>query len=196
MFSVGILALSGFAFRLGTNPSAAHQIVNQVESFSFLPCIGFSGAASALVGQALGMGDPRRATRSGWAAVRMAILWSTLAGVAFMVLPQALLGIFTNDERVVEAGVGALAIVGVAQPAQAVIFTLGGALRGAGDTRFPLVATIVNWFVVRLPLAYVLAFPVGLGLAGVWAGIAADYFVRAALLAWRFNSGAWQKVRV
>src|SRR5207253_10019939 len=84
MFSVGILALSGFAFRLGTNPSAAHQIVNQVESFSFLPCIGFSGAASALVGQALGMGDPARATRSGWAAVRMAFLWSTLAGVALM----------------------------------------------------------------------------------------------------------------
>jgi Na+-driven multidrug efflux pump len=97
---------------------------------------------------------------------------------------------------VVQAGVGALAIVGIAQPAQAVIFTLGGALRGAGDTRFPLVATIVNWFVVRLPLAYLLAFPLGFGLAGVWAGIAADYFVRAGLLAWRFNSGAWQRVRV
>ena len=196
MFSVGILALSSFAFRLGTNPSAAHQIVNQVESFSFLPCIGFSGAASALVGQALGMGDPARATRSGWAAVRMAFLWSTLAGVAFMALPNVLLGLFTNDERVVQAGIGALAIVGLGQPAQALIFTLGGALRGAGDTRFPLIATVVNWFVVRLPLAYVLAFPLGLGLAGVWAGIAADYFVRAGLLAWRFNSGAWQRVRV
>ncbi|HEV8534492.1 MAG TPA: MATE family efflux transporter [Candidatus Limnocylindria bacterium] len=196
MFSFGILALSGFAFRLGTNASAAHQIVNQVEAFSFLPCIGFSGAASALVGQALGMGDPQRATRSGWVAVRMSLVWSTVAGVAFMVVPHALLGIFTNDERVVEAGVGALAVVGIAQPAQAVIFTLGGALRGAGDTRFPLVATIVNWFVVRLPLAYLFAFPLGLGLAGVWAGIAADYFVRAGLLAWRFNSGAWQRVRV
>src|SRR5207237_599407 len=65
LFSVGILALSGFAFRLGTESSAAHQIVNQVESFSFLPCIGFSGAASALVGQALGMGDPQRAFGSG-----------------------------------------------------------------------------------------------------------------------------------
>ena len=54
----------------------------------------------------------------------------------------------------------------------------------------------MNWFVVRLPLAYVLAFPLGLGLTGVWAGIAADYFVRAGLLAWRFNSGAWQRVRV
>ena len=196
MFSFGILALSGFAFRLGTAPGAAHQIVNQVESLSFLPCIAFSGAASALVGQALGMGDPQRATRSGWVAVRMAVLWSTTAGIAFMVVPQLLLGVFTNDERVVQAGVGALAIVGIAQPAQALIFTLGGALRGAGDTRFPLIATVVNWFVVRLPLAYVLAFPLGLGLAGVWAGIAADYFVRAGLLAWRFNSGAWQRVRV
>ena len=196
LFSVGILALSGFAFRLGTESSAAHQIVNQVESFSFLPCIGFAGAASALVGQALGMGDPRRAVRSGWAAVRMAFLWATVAGVVFMVVPRFLLGIFTNDQRVIDAGVGALTVIGIGQPAQAVIFTLGGALRGSGDTRFPLVATIVNWFVVRLPLAYVLAFPLGLGLTGVWAGIAADYFVRAALLAWRFNSGAWQRVRV
>jgi putative MATE family efflux protein len=196
MFSLGILALSGFAFRLGTNSSAAHQIVNQVEAFSFLPCIAFSGAASALVGQALGMGDPHRATRSGWAAVRMAVLWSSVAGIAFMAVPQLLLGVFTNDAGVVEAGVASLAIVGFAQPAQAAIFTLGGALRGAGDTRFPLIATVVNWFVVRLPLAYVLAFPLGLGLTGVWAGVAADYFVRAGLLAWRFNSGAWQRVRV
>src|SRR2546426_11536901 len=57
LFSIGILSLSGYAFRLGTNASAAHQIVNQVEGFSFLPCIGFSGAARALVGQALGMGE-------------------------------------------------------------------------------------------------------------------------------------------
>ncbi|HYU82822.1 MAG TPA: MATE family efflux transporter [Candidatus Polarisedimenticolia bacterium] len=196
LFSVGILALSGFAFRLGTASSAAHQIVNQVESFSFLPCIGFAGAASALVGQALGMNDPRRAVRSGWAAVRMALLWSTAAGVVFMVVPRFLLGVFTNDQGVIDAGVGALTVIGIGQPAQAVIFTLGGALRGSGDTRFPLIATIVNWFVVRLPLAYVLAFPLGLGLTGVWAGIAADYFVRAGLLAWRFNSGAWQRVRV
>jgi putative MATE family efflux protein len=196
LFSVGILALSGFAFRLGTASSAAHQIVNQVESFSFLPCIGFASVASALVGQALGMNDTKRATRAGWAAVRMAIFWSTLAGIAFMLVPTALLGIFTTDASVIEAGVGAMAVIGIGQPAQAVIFTLGGALRGSGDTRFPLVATIVNWFLVRLPLAYILAFPVGLGLTGVWAAIAADYFLRAALLAWRFNSGAWQRVRV
>jgi MATE family, multidrug efflux pump len=97
---------------------------------------------------------------------------------------------------VVIAGIGALAVVGIGQPAQAVIFALGGALRGAGDTRYPLIVSLVNWFLVRLPLAYVFAFVFGLGLTGIWLGVTIDYFVRAALLALRFRSGAWARVRV
>ena len=107
-----------------------------------------------------------------------------------------LLGFFTNSDAVVLAGVGALAVVGLGQPAQGVIFALGGALRGAGDTRYPLLVSFVNWFVVRLPLAYTLAFPLGMGLTGIWLGVTVDYFVRALLLAWRFKSGAWARVRV
>ncbi|HLZ48438.1 MAG TPA: MATE family efflux transporter, partial [Candidatus Limnocylindria bacterium] len=68
-----------------------------------------------------------------------------------------------------------------------------GSLRGAGDTRFTLIATIVNWFVVRLPLAIVLAFPLGLGLAGIWLAVLVDYCVRAVILALRFRSGRWSK---
>ncbi len=56
--------------------------------------------------------------------------------------------------------------------------------------------SFMNWFVVRLPLAYVLAFPLGLGLTGIWAAVSVDYFVRATLLAWRFRSGAWARVSV
>ncbi len=195
-FSFGILALSGMVFRLSTEDVAAHQIISQIETFSFFPCIGFSMAASALVGQALGMGDPERARRAGWAAAGMALVWATAAGIAFLLLPSLLLGIFTISGAVVIAGVGALAVVGIGQPAQALIFALGGALRGAGDTRYPLVVSLVNWFLVRLPLAYVLAFPLGLGLTGIWLGVTVDYFVRAALLALRFRSGAWARVKV
>src|SRR5713226_9967166 len=186
-FSFGILALSFLVFRLGTNEVAAHQIVGQIETFSFFPCIGFSIAASALVGQALGMRDHQRAMSAGWAATGMALIWATTAGLLFVVVPSLLLGLFTNADAVVVAGAGALAVVGLGQPAQGVIFALGGALRGAGDTRYPLMVSLFNWFVIRLPLAYVLAFPLGLGLAGVWLGVTVDYFVRAALLAWRFR---------
>ena len=195
-FSFGILALSGLVFRLGTDQVAAHQIVAQVETFSFFPCIGFSVAASSLVGQSLGMGDLARARSAGWAAAAMALAWSIMAGAAFALFAPTLLGLFTDSSSVVLAGVGALAVVGFGQPAQGVIFALGGALRGAGDTRFPLLASFVNWFLVRLPLAYALAFPFGMGLTGIWMGVTADYFVRAALLAWRFRSGAWARVKV
>lgn len=195
-FSFGILALSGLVFRLSTEDVAAHQIISQIETFSFFPCIGFSMAASALVGQALGMGDPERARRAGWAAAGMALVWATAAGAAFLFLPSFLLGLFTISGAVVIAGIGALAVVGIGQPAQAVIFALGGALRGAGDTRYPLVVSLVNWFLVRLPLAYILAFPLGMGLTGIWLGVTVDYFVRALLLALRFRSGAWAKVKV
>ena len=195
-FSFGILFLSGLVFRLSTADVAAHQIIGQIETFSFFPCIGFSSAASALVGQALGMGDPDRARRAGWAAAGMALVWATAAGIAFVLLPNLLLGIFTISSAVVIAGIGALAVVGIGQPAQALIFALGGALRGAGDTRYPLIVSLVNWFLVRLPLAYVFAFVFGLGLTGIWLGVTIDYFVRAALLAMRFRSGAWARVRV
>lgn len=196
IFSFGILFLSGLVFRLSTEDVAAHQIIGQIETFSFFPCIGFSMAASALVGQALGMRDPNRASRAGWAATKMALAWGTVAGIAFIVVPGFLLGVFTISGAVVMTGIGALAVVGVGQPAQAVIFALGGALRGAGDTRYPLLVSFVSWFVLRLPLAYLFAFVFGLGLAGIWLGVTVDYFVRAALFAMRFRSGAWARVKV
>ncbi len=195
-FSFGLLALSGLVFRLGTDQVAAHQIVSQIETFSFFPCIGFSAAASALVGQALGMHDTKRAFRAGWASAGMALAWATLAGAVFVIAPAWLLGLFTSSDAVVVAGIGALAVIGLGQPAQAAIFALGGALRGAGDTRYPLVVSLFNWFLVRLPLAYVLAFPLGYGLVGIWMGVTVDYFVRAAMLGWRFRSGAWARVRL
>jgi MATE family, multidrug efflux pump len=195
-FSFGLLALSGLVFRLGTDQVAAHQIVGQIETFSFFPCIGFSAAASALVGQALGMRDRARATSAGWASAGMALVWSTLAGATFVLAPALWLGLFTGAVPVIVAGVGALAVIGIGQPAQAAIFALGGALRGAGDTRYPLVVSLVNWFLIRLPLAYALAFPLGMGLTGIWLGVTVDYFVRALLLAWRFRSGAWARVTV
>jgi len=195
LFSLGILALGVLVFRLGTTAYAAHQIVSQLEMLSFLPCIGFSAAAAALVGQSLGMGEPERAMRSGWAAARMAVVWTTGAGVLLAASPALFIGLFTSDGTVIAAGLGALVVVGFAQPAQAVNFAIAGALRGAGDTRFTLAATIVNWLVIRLPLAYLLAFPLGLGLAGIWLGVLIDYAVRAGILMLRFRSGRWTRLR-
>lgn len=193
LFSVGILALGGIVFRFGTEAYAAHQIIGSIEAMSFLPCVGFSAAAAALVGQSLGMHQPERAKAVGWAATRMAALWTSAAGIAFAILPAFFLGLFTSSPEVVAAGVGAMIVVGIAQPAQAVIFTIGGALRGAGDTRWTLALTTLNWFVVRFPLAVLLGIVLGWGLTGVWVAVAIDYAVRAGLMARRFAGGAWAR---
>lgn len=195
VFSLGLIFVGGLVLRFGTEAYAAHQIVIQLESLSFLPCIGFSGAAASLVGQSLGLGQPQRAMRVGWAAARMAMLWTSAVGLLFLLFPATWLGMFTGDRGVIVAGLGSVIIVGIGQPAQAVVFALGGALRGAGDTRYTLRITAFNWIVMRLPLSVLLGAVFGLGLAGVWLAMVADYFVRAGLMAMRFRSGHWQRLR-
>lgn len=195
VFSLGLIFIGGLVLRFGTEAFAAHQILIQLESLSFLPCIGFASAASSLVGQSLGLGRPRRAMRVGWAAARMAMLWTSSVGLLLVLFPALWLGLFTNDAGVVLAGIGSLVIVGLGQPAQAVVFALGGALRGAGDTRYTLRITAFNWIAIRLPLSVILSTYVGLGLAGVWVALAIDYFIRAALMALRFRNGGWQHLR-
>ena len=87
-------------------------------------------------------------------------------------------------------------ILGAAQPLMAIEFTLGGALRGAGDTRFPLFAMLAGLLVFRLGGAEFLAKPLFGSVIAVWSCLLADYAVKAALLVWRFRSGRWQAVRV
>ena len=195
LFSLGLIFVGGLVLRFGTEAFAAHQFVIQLETISFLPCIGFAGAAASLVGHSLGLRDPERAMQVGWAAAKMAVLWTSTIGLLFVLFPALWLSLFTNDPGVVAAGVGSAIIVGLGQPAQAVVFAIGGALRGAGDTRYTLRITAFNWIVVRLPLSVLLGAVFGLGLAGVWIALVADYFVRAALMARRFRSGGWQRLR-
>ncbi len=195
LFSLGLLFVGGLVLRFGTEAFAAHQIVIQLETISFLPCIGFSSAAASLVGQSLGLRQPERAMRVGWAAAKMAMLWTSAVGLLLVLFPAMWLSLFTNDPGVIAAGIGSTVIVGLGQPAQAVVFALGGALRGSGDTRYTLRITAFNWIVVRLPLSVLLGAVFGLGLAGVWIALAIDYFVRAGLMALRFRSGGWQRLR-
>ena len=188
MWLLGFLAL-----RLGTETYAAHNIVGQVESVSFLPCIGFATAASVMVGQSLGMSDVARAERSGWAAAQTAAIWTSLAGLGMIVFAEPAMRLFSSDDAVIAAGVGAMRVIGFGQPAQAINFVMGGALRGAGDTRFTMLVSVFDWFVVRLPLALLFGFALNLGLVGLWLALVIDYFIRGSILIWRFRSRAWSR---
>jgi Na+-driven multidrug efflux pump len=109
--------------------------------------------------------------------------------------------LFVGDRPTVTAiGIPVLRIVAFALPALATINVLTGALRGAGDTRWPWLIVIVGYFAIRIPLTYGLARPVdgrwGLGLSGAWLAMLADLLVRGVLVAARFYQGGWKRIRV
>jgi len=102
----------------------------------------------------------------------------------------------TADEQVVALGRDVLRIIAFNQPFMAVNNVLAGGLRGAGDTRFPMVTSAIGIWLVRLPVGWFLGIVLGLGLQGIYLVYVADAAARAALVAWRWRQGKWKTLRV
>ncbi len=101
-----------------------------------------------------------------------------------------------EQAAIVETGAPVLRLIAFGMPALASYMILAAALRGAGDTRVPVLFTLAGFFAVRVPLAYLLTGPMGLGLAGAWLAMLADLHVRGLFVLARFASGRWRAVRV
>ena len=185
---------------LGDVDQAAHGIALRWESLSFLSGAAFGTAAMALVGQNLGAGRPDLAARSGWTAFALGGLWMACMGGVFYLLAPEMFGLFCPKEGqadIVRAGVPVLRLVALAQPALAASNIFTACLRGAGDTRVPVLITWFGFFAVRIPLAYLLTRPgVGLGLWGTWLAMFVDLHVRGLFFLGRFAGGRWRMVRV
>jgi len=154
---------------------------------------GFSIAASTLVGQHLGAGDPEAATRAGWRATRISLAVMVVFGLAIMLSAEPIARLMVDDDETVRLAVVFIYLLGSAQPLMAVEFGLSGALRGAGDTRFPFYAVLIGMVGVRCSLAALAAW-LDLSVEWVFAALLGDWLVKALLLVWRFRSGRWQHV--
>jgi len=189
--------------RLGAVATAAHGVAIRCESIGFLTVTAFAVAASTLTGQYLGAGRPDLAGRAARTSWGVAVLVLGALGLLIYTEAAPMFSIFLGgrQSRVVAVGVPVLRVVAFALPALATIVVLNGALRGAGDTRWPWLIVVVGYLGVRLPLTYLLTAPVadggpGWGLYGAWVAMFADIHVRAFLVAGRFLHGGWVKVRV
>src|SRR5262249_18361202 len=129
-------------------------------------------------------------------AFRMAALWMCTMGIGLFLFDRQIMGLFTDDQTIIEVGAPALRVIALSQPLQALGQVMAGSLRGAGDTRFPMVATGLSVWLVRLPLGWVFGVPLGWGLSGVYISNVLDAAVRAGANFWRFRSGRWQRTRV
>ena len=174
----------------GTAAYAAYGIGVTLLSFSFVVGFGFSIAASTLVGQHLGAGDPEGAARRGWQAMRLAAGVMLVLGSAIIAGARPLAGFLIDDPEVVRLTVVFITVLGSVQVLMAIEFTLSGALRGAGDTRFPLLVVTCGLFGARVALAALFAWR-GLSVEWVFAALIADYIIKSCLLIWRFRSRRW-----
>jgi putative MATE family efflux protein len=188
VLNVAIMTYFAVLGHFGSVAIAAYTIGTRLLSFSWIPGTGFSVAAATLVGHSLGRGDA-----TGWRAARLALGVSVVLGLTCALLRGPIARVFTNDQGVVEALGPFMLMLALAQPPMGVHFTLGGALRGAGDTWTPLVAAFLGNWAFRVPLSYVFAQGFDLSVTWVWAALIADHFVRAVWLTWSFQRGRWRR---
>ena len=192
----GIFIYTKLVLLYGTVAYAAHQVGLSIESFSFLPGYGLAIAAATMVGQSIGAGKYTRAKLENWEANRLAIVIMAGMGILFFFFPYTLLRAFTTDEAVIELGTVFLKIVATLQIPLALTMVLAGSLRGAGDTRFIMGATMIGMWGVRVPMALIVAIWLHFSVSYVWMAMIADWTVRMALLLWRYQSERWRQIQV
>ncbi|MFZ1681945.1 MAG: MATE family efflux transporter [Rhizobiaceae bacterium] len=177
---------------VGPEALAAHGIALQLASIAFMIPLGLSQAATVRIGVAAGRRDQQALSAVSRAAIALALMFSVVSVIAFVFLPAPLVAIFLDEANPGAADVASHAVTLVAIAAGFQFFdslqvTAIGLLRGLRDTRMPMTIAVFAYWLVGMPLAWVLGFPAGLGAPGIWIGLAAGLAVAALLLTIRLR---------
>ena len=146
-----------------------------------------------MVGQHLGAQNKDQAKRAGWGAMRLSIISMTFFGIVIVAFAEPLARFMIDNDEVVRLTVIFIWLLGSMQPLMAIEFSLGGALRGAGDTKTPLVITLTCLLFIRVFLA-VIFFLLDASIEIIFSTLLADYIVKGFLYVSRFKSGRWMNV--
>jgi MATE family multidrug resistance protein len=165
-------AATALAGKLDAVSLAAHQVVLNVASLTFMVPLGVASAGAVRVGQAVGRRDPASARRSGWTALLLGVLFMASASLTFLIAPFPLLRVFTPNAAVIATGTSLLIIAAIFQPFDGIQGVATGVLRGLGDTRTPMLANLAGHWFLGLPVGYALCFQRHWGVIGLWTGLA------------------------
>jgi len=190
----------------GETAIAALRTGFAIEAIMFMPSFGLSMAASALVGQSLGMQKPERAERLTWLAAHHAAIVTLSLSLPIFIGAEGIATMMLGAKaEIVEQAALFIRYLCVTEIFFAYAMVMIGAMQGAGDTKRPLWLTIISLWLLRVPLAYVLAldsshtvFGIGLGMGatGAWIAMSATQGLQGILSLWFFKGGAWKTVKV
>ena len=192
VLSSGQLVSTRMLAGLGNHVVAAHSYANTAESICYMPINGFGVAATTIVAQWLGAGNANKAIELGNKCIKYACEIMAVCAVLMFIFAPQLVGIFTTDEQAIDMAAQALRVQAFAELFVAVTNTVSGILRGAGDTKFSSVMSMVGMWGVRVPLAFILIKFFDFGLLGVWFPMALDWTMRCLLMTIRYRRGKWK----
>lgn len=183
-----------FIVSAGTLSFASHQVGVTVESLSFMPGIGVAIAATALVGKSIGARDLLEAQRMARGSMEFALIIMGFFAIIFALIPYQVAALFTNDRDIIVIAGMLIRIAALEQLTIAAAMVLGGILRGAGDTRTPMLITIFITWAFRLPLIYLFIRILYLPIQYVWLIFVSDWLLRTIIFTIVYRRRAWRNV--
>ena len=180
---------------LGTVQMAAHEVAINLASLTFMVPQGVAAAASVLVGQAVGRGDPRGARRNALAAMACGVGFMCLSAALFILAPRALASLYSRDAGVIAVAASLIPLAGVFQVFDGLQAVSSGILRGVGDTRAPMLVNVLGFWLLGVPVSLLLAFRAGGGPEGLWWGLVAGLAAVGGTLALRVRSRLARELR-
>ena len=193
---IGFFTFAKIVAGLGTESFAAHQIGMNIVSLSFACGDGLGVAASALVGQNLGRGRSDMSMIYGKAGQRIGFFFSAMLFLLFTFCPTQIIGAFTDTPSVVSLTRGIVFFISLTSITQISQVIFSGCLRGAGDTKYMAVASLISITLIRPTLCYLFCFTLGLDVVGAWIALFIDQSMRCVLSSVRFVKGKWMSIKL
>ncbi len=196
LLEVGVFAgATVLAARFSADDLAAHQLVLNLASLTFMVPLGIGSAAAVLVGQALGRDNRAAAREAGWRCLKLGVGFMACSCVVLLTFPEFILRGYTSDAGVIDSAKRLLFVAALFQLSDGGQAVATGVLRGIADTRTPLLANLCGHWLVGLPLGIALGFGMGLGVRGMWIGLSVGLTVVAVtlVLRWARATRGWAK---
>jgi putative MATE family efflux protein len=193
VYAIGDIPLNALILVFGTEINAAFQIGRRIQQYARMPNWGFSTAASTLVGNHLGSDEPELSSAYGRLCVFLAVGSTLLVAIGLFIAALPVSRVFISDAITLQYATDWVRVLGIATVLQSVFIVLRGGLQGAGDTKWPLYATIIGIGGFSLSFSYIVSVVLGFGPIGIYLGIILDYLVRSLIVGHRFIGGAWKE---
>lgn len=196
LMRIGFMLTAVMAASQGMGAMAAHQVGMNIMGLSFSFGDGLQAAAVALIGRSLGAGDEKLAREYGGICKRMGMILSVILAVVYFAGARLLMGLFFEEAEIVDTGVSIMRViifVVVFQISQVIYM---GCLRGAGDTLYTAIASMISVTLVRTAVSYIGGYVLGFGIVGIWLGVLGDQISRYLFASIRFKQGKWTKITI